>query len=93
MRGRVRSNYFSVRAGIAQKATFARDVEPTCKRNALTHARTHGPAARYGGRESKKKRRGKKACGCHVSRIEGDNGFLFHPCGASSCLSGLWLHE
>lgn len=35
----------------------------------------------------------KKARGCHVSRIEGDNGFLFHPCGASSCLSGLWLHE
>lgn len=32
MRGRVRSNYFSVRAGIAQKATFARDVQ----RNART---------------------------------------------------------
>lgn len=41
MRGRVRSNYFSVRGGIAQKATFARDVEATCKRNACTHARTH----------------------------------------------------
>lgn len=40
MRGRVRSNYFSVRAGIAQKATFARDVEPTWQRNAGTHART-----------------------------------------------------
>ena len=41
MRGRVRSNYFSVRGGIAQKATFARDVEATCKRNACTHARMH----------------------------------------------------
>lgn len=38
MRGRVRSNYFSVRGGIAQKATFARDVEATCNE---THARTH----------------------------------------------------
>lgn len=38
MRGRVRSNYFSVRGGIAQKATFARDVEPTCSE---THARTY----------------------------------------------------
>lgn len=26
MRGRVRNNYFSVRVGIAQKATFARDA-------------------------------------------------------------------
>lgn len=42
MRGRVRSNYFSVRGGIAQKATFARDVEPTCSEtHACTYTRVH----------------------------------------------------
>lgn len=76
----------------------------TKRMHALMHARTHARTrvvhAHVSNVESiKKKRREregerkKKARGCHVSRIEGDNGFLFHPCGASSCLSGLWLHE
>lgn len=65
MRGRVRSNYFSVRGGIAQKATFARDVEATCnethvRAHARTHARTYTSCARACvecGKYKKKKKR------------------------------------
>lgn len=84
-------------------ATWKRRASETHARtHACTHARTRVVHAHVSNVESKKKKEGesereregeKKARGCHVSRIEGDNGFLFHPCGASSCLSGLWLHE
>ena len=70
MRGRVRSNYFSVRGGIAQKATFARDVKPTWQRNACTHTRTRACArirrhctrvsSVYGEHTHKKKKKNKK---------------------------------
>lgn len=84
-------------------ATWKRRASETHARtHACTHARTRVVHAHVSNVESIKKKEGesereregkKKARGCHVSRIEGDNGFLFHPCGASSCLSGLWLHE
>lgn len=86
-------------------ATWKRRASETHARtHACTHACTYTSCARAcvecGKYKKKKKERvrergrgKKKARGCHVSRIEGDNGFLFHPCGASSCLSGLWLHE
>lgn len=91
----------------AEASLKRQHLHATWKRRATKrmHARTYTSCARAcvecgkykkkgeSERERERKERKKKARGCHVSRIEGDNGFLFHPCGASSCLSGLWLHE
>jgi len=77
MRGRVRNNYFSVRVDMAQKATFARDA-------------ARDRACIYVPLESKKKYAPRNT---RTHGIVCDNGFLFHPCGASSYLSGLPSRE
>jgi len=66
MRGRVRNNCFSLRVGVAQKATFARDAARCVARAyafrlKLTKKNAHACPTRFGNR--------KRQCRDHVNRF------------------------